>query len=32
MSERGLNWHRVADLDELLSGRPKTVTAGVPAD
>ena len=29
MSEQELNWHRVADLDELPSGRVKTVTAGV---
>jgi len=29
MSEQELNWHRVADLDELPTGRVKTVTAGV---
>jgi thiamine pyrophosphate-dependent acetolactate synthase large subunit-like protein/nitrite reductase/ring-hydroxylating ferredoxin subunit len=29
MGERELNWHRVADLDELPPGRVKTVTAGV---
>ncbi len=29
MSDQDLNWHRVADLDELPSGRVKTVTAGV---
>ena len=29
MSEQELNWHRVADLDELPAGRVKTVTAGV---
>ncbi len=29
MSEQELNWLRVADLDELPSGRVKTVTAGV---
>lgn len=29
MSEQELNWHRVADIDELPSGRVKTVTAGV---
>lgn len=29
MSEQELNWHHVADLDELPPGRVKTVTAGV---
>ena len=29
MSEQELQWHRVADLDELPAGRVKTVTAGV---
>ena len=29
MSKQELDWHRVADLDELPSGRVKTVTAGV---
>ncbi len=29
MGEQQLNWHRVAGLDELPSGRVKTVTAGV---
>ena len=29
MSEQQLNWHRVADLEELSPGRVKTVTAGV---
>ena len=29
MSEKELNWHHVADLDELPPGRVKTVTAGV---
>jgi thiamine pyrophosphate-dependent acetolactate synthase large subunit-like protein/nitrite reductase/ring-hydroxylating ferredoxin subunit len=29
MSDQDLNWHRVAGLDELASGRVKTVTAGV---
>ncbi|MDJ0700527.1 MAG: thiamine pyrophosphate-binding protein [Woeseiaceae bacterium] len=29
MSEQELTWHRVADIDELPSGRVKTVTAGV---
>ncbi len=29
MSAQELNWHRVANLDELPSGRVKTVTAGV---
>ncbi len=29
MTNQDLNWHRVADLDEVPSGRVKTVTAGV---
>lgn len=29
MSEQDLNWHHVADIDELPPGRVKTVTAGV---
>ena len=29
MNEQALDWHRVADLDELPPGRVKTVTAGV---
>jgi len=29
MGGQEVNWHRVADLDELPSGRVKTVTAGV---
>ncbi len=29
MSKQVLNWHRVADLDDLPSDRVKTVMAGV---
>jgi len=29
MENKRLEWHRIADIDELPEGRVKTVTAGI---